>query len=367
MPIVGISQSISRRRFLGAVTAALAATRLDGNALALAQSERTAPGGLPAEGEMPPFAGATGWINASALTPADLRGKAVLVEFWTYTCINWLRTHPYVRAWAEKYKDQGLVVIGVHTPEFPFEKDLDNVRRAVQDTSIGYPVAVDSDYAIWRAFRNRYWPAFYFVDAQGRIRHHQFGEGQYEQSEKIIQRLLAEAGSGSIGPELVSPGGHGIEAAADWANLRSPENYVGYERTENFSSSGGAVLGKRRSYAVPARLGLNHWALSGDWTMERGHATLDAAEGRIAYRFHARDLHLVMGSSSPMRPLRFRVMIDGAPPGADHGLDVDADGGGSVLEPRLYQLVRQSGAIADRTFEIGFLDPGVRAYAVTFG
>jgi thiol-disulfide isomerase/thioredoxin len=367
MPMVGISQSINRRRFFGGAAAALTTTQLGVSALAFAQSGRTAPGGLPVEGKMPSFGGATGWINASPLMSADLRGKVVLVEFWTYTCINWLRTHPYVRAWAKKYEDQGLVVIGVHTPEFPFEKDLDNVRRAVQDMSIGYPVAVDSDYAIWRAFRNQYWPAFYFVDAEGRIRHHQFGEGQYELSENILQRLLAEAGTAGTGPELVSPGGQGFEAAADWANLRSPENYLGYERTENFSSSGGAVRGKGHSYAAPARLSLNHWALSGDWTIESGHAALNAAEGRIAYRFHARDLHLVMGSSSATRPLRFRVTIDGAPPRADHGLDVDPDGGGSVLEPRLYQLVRQSGVIADRTFEIGFLDPGVRAYAFTFG
>jgi thiol-disulfide isomerase/thioredoxin len=322
---------------------------------------------LPTEGEMPSLAGATTWINSAPLTPAGLRGKVVLVEFWTFTCINWLRTHPYVRAWAEKYKDQGLVVLGVHTPEFPFERDVENVRRAVQDMKIGYPIAVDSDYAIWRAFRNQYWPAFYFVDAQGRIRHHQFGEGQYEQSEQVIQQLLAEAGAGGISQELVSVEGQGAEAAADWANLKSPESYVGYDQAQNFSSPGGAVLNKSHTYAVPARLTLNHWGLAGAWTIERGLAALNAPEGRIAYRFHARDVHLVMGSSDQNRPVRFRVKIDGAPVGADHGSDVDAEGQGSVREARLYQLVRQSGAIADRTFEIGFLDPGARAYCFTFG
>ncbi len=361
------SESINRRRFFGAAAGALVATQLGMNASAHAQAARTRAARLPIEGEMPSLAGATEWINYSPLTSADLRGKVVLIQFWTYTCINWLRAHPYVRAWAEKYKDRGLVVLGVHTPEFPFEADVENVRRAIQDMRIDYPIAVDNDYAIWRAFKNHYWPAFYFVDAQGRIRHHQFGEGAYEQSEMIVQRLLTEAGSGGIGGELISVDGHGAEAAPDWANLRTPETYVGYERTGNFSSPGGAVLGKSRTYAAPARLTLNHWALSGDWTMERGLAVLNAAEGRIAHRFHARDLHFVMGSSSPTRPVRFRIRIDGAAPGADHGLDVDAEGWGSVREPRLYQLVRQSGPIADRTFEIEFLDPGVRAYAFTFG
>jgi thiol-disulfide isomerase/thioredoxin len=361
------AESINRRRFFGIAAGGLAATQLGMNASPYAQAAGTRAVRSPIEGEMPSLGSATSWLNSHPLTAADLRGKVVLVQFWTYTCINWLRAHPYVRAWGQKYKDQGLVVIGVHTPEFPFEKDLENVRRAMQDMKIHYPIAVDSDYAIWRAFKNQYWPAFYFVDAQGRIRHHQFGEGQYEQSETVIQRLLVEAGSSEIGPELVSVDGQGAEAAADWANLRSPETYVGYDRAENLSSPGGAVPGKSRTYAAPARLPLNHWALSGDWTIERGLAALNAAEGRIAHRFHARDLHLVMGSSSATRPVRFRVKIDGAAPGGDHGSDVDAEGLGSVREPRLYQLVRQSGAIADRTFEIEFLDPDVRAYAFTFG
>jgi thiol-disulfide isomerase/thioredoxin len=356
-----MSEPINRRGFLGTAAAAFAATQVGMSAPVHAQ------GGLPIEREMPSLTGATGWINSAPLTPAELRGKVVLVQFWTYTCINWLRTHPYVRAWSAKYRDQGLVVLGVHTPEFPFEADIANVRRAVQDMRIHYPVAVDSDYGIWRAFRNQYWPAFYFVDAQGRIRHHQFGEGQYEQSEKVLQALLAEAGAGGIGPELAAVQGHGAEAAPDWGNLRSPESYVSYERAENFASPGGAVLGKSRAYAAPARLSLNHWALAGDWTMEKGLAASNKADARIAYRFHARDVHLVMGSASATRPVRFRVTIDGKAPGADHGTDIDAEGLGSASEPRLYQLVRQSGAIADRTVEIAFLDPGARAYCFTFG
>jgi thiol-disulfide isomerase/thioredoxin len=361
------SESINRRRFFGIAAGALATGQLGMSASVQAQSGRTGPFGLFGDREMPSLAGATGWLNTAPLAPADLRGKVVLVQFWTYTCINWLRAHPYVRAWAEKYKAQGLVVLGVHTPEFPFEKDVENIRRAVQDMRIDYPIAIDSDYGIWRAFRNQYWPAFYFVDSQGRIRHHQFGEGEYGQSEKVLQTLLAEAGAGGISPELVSVDGQGAEAAPDWANLRSPESYLSYERAENFSSPGGAVLGKSRAYAAPARLSLNHWALSGDWTVEKGFAALNKADGRIAYRFHARDVHLVMGSSSSTQPVRFRIKIDGAAPGADHGVDVDAEGMGRVREPRLYQLVRQSRAIADRTFEIEFLDPGARAYCFTFG
>jgi thiol-disulfide isomerase/thioredoxin len=322
---------------------------------------------LPVEGELPSLGGATGWLNSQPLTAAGLRGKVVLVEFWTYTCINWLRTLPYVRAWAEKYKDRGLVVIGVHSPEFEFEKNRDNVRWAAKDMRVDYPIAIDSDYAIWRAFKNQYWPALYFIDAQGRIRHHQFGEGDYEQSETIIQQLLAEAGNGGIGHELVAVDGRGAEAAADWGSLKSSENYVGYERTENFASPGGAVLDKRRVYAVPARLTLNQWALSGDWTTQRQATVLNKGNGRIAYRFHARDLHLVMGPATRGTSVRFRVLIDGHPPGAAHGIDVDDQGNGTVTEQRLYQLIRQPKPIADRQFEIEFLDPGVEAFAFTFG
>jgi thiol-disulfide isomerase/thioredoxin len=322
---------------------------------------------LPIEGELPSLGSATEWLNSPPLTASGLRGKVVLVDVWTYTCINWLRTLPYVRAWAEKYKNQGLVVIGVHAPEFAFEKNIDNVRRAAKEMKVNYPIAIDNDFAIWRALKNEYWPALYFVDARGKIRHHQFGEGEYEQSERIIQQLLAEAGTGGIGHELVSVDARGAEAAADWGSLKSPENYVGYERTENFASPGGAVLDKRRVYAVPARLRLNQWALSGDWTVQKQATVLNKVNGRIAYRFHARDLHLVMGPAVPGTSVRFRVLIDGQPPGAAHGIDVDDQGNGRVTEQRLYQLIRQPKPIADRLFEIEFLDSGVEAFAFTFG
>jgi thiol-disulfide isomerase/thioredoxin len=323
---------------------------------------------LPVEGRMPSLAGATQWLNSPPLTADGLRGSVVLVDFWTYTCINWLRTLPYIRAWAEKYQDHGLVVIGVHTPEFDVEHDLDNVRRAVKDLRVDHPVAVDNDYAIWSAFDNHYWPALYFVDAQGQIRHHRFGEGDYEESEMILQQLLAETGiSGGVGHDLVSVDARGVEAAADWDSLRSPENYLGYERTEYFASSNGAVLDTPHVYAAPARLPLNHWALAGDWTLRRQAVLLNQAEGRITYRFHARDLHLVMGPVARETPVRFRVRIDGQPPGAGHGTDVDDQGDGTVTEPRLHQLVRQPGPVSERTFEITFLDPGVQAYAFTFG
>ena len=321
----------------------------------------------PIESDMPSVGGATGWLNSPPLTTAGLRGKVVLVDFWTYSCINWMRTQPYVRAWAEKYKDRGLVVIGVHTPEFEFEKNVDNVRRAAKDLRVDFPIAIDSDYAIWRAFKNNFWPALYFVDAKGRIRHHQFGEGEYEQSEKLIRQLLAEAGSRAGGNGLVLVDASGAEAAADWANLRSPENYVGYGRTENFASPGGIASGTRRVYDVPARLSLNQWALSGDWTVGKQGTVLHKANGRIAYRFHARDLHIVMGPALPGTSVRFRVLIDGKAPGAAHGLDVDDQGNGVVTQQRLYQLIRQPKPIADRQFEIEFLDPGIEAFSFTFG
>jgi len=322
---------------------------------------------LPIEGEMPSLGGATAWLNSPPLAAAGLRGKVVLIDFWTYTCINWLRTLPYVRAWTEKYRDHGVVVIGVHTPEFSFEHDLENVRRAAKDMRIEYPIAIDNDYAIWSAFNNHYWPALYIVDAQGRIRHHHFGEGEYEQSEMILQQLLAEAGIGGIGYELVSVDARGAEAAADWGDLRSPENYLGDARTENFASPGGAVLDQPRVYAAPARFSLNHWALAGEWTVEREATVLNKANGRIVYRFHARDLHLVMGPAARGTSVRFRVLIDGLPPGEAHGIDVDDQGNGTVTEQRLYQLIRQPKPIADRQFEIEFLDAGVEAFAFTFG
>ena len=331
------------------------------------QPTRPAVISLSVEGELPSLGSTNEWLNSQPLTTADLRGKVVVVEFWTYSCINWLRTLAYVRAWSDKYKDQGLVVIGVHSPEFEFEKDVDNVRRAAKDLGVDFPIAIDSDHSIWRAFKNKYWPALYFVDRQGRIRHHHFGEGEYDRSERVIQQLLAEAGQRGADQGLVAVDPLGVEAAADWGSLKSAENYVGYGRTENFASPGGSVPDRRRVYSTPAQLTLNHWALSGDWTVGRQSAVLNKANGRIAYRFHARDLHLVMGPVARGTSVRFRVLIDGQPPGAAHGVDVDDQGNGTVIEPRMYQLIRQPKPIADREFEIEFLDPGAETFAFTFG
>jgi thiol-disulfide isomerase/thioredoxin len=331
------------------------------------QQLTAAPMRLAVEGQMPPLDGAIAWLNSPPLTRAGLRGKVVLVQFWTYSCINWLRTYPYVRAWAEKYKDAGLVVIGVHTPEFGFEKDLDNVQRAAKELRVSSPIAIDSDYRIWRAFQNQYWPALYFVDAEGRIRHHQFGEGDYEISERVILQLLAEGGSRAVARTPVTVEARGAEAPADWSSLQSPEAYIGYERADGFASPGGALSDRAGVYAAPARLRLNQWALTGDWTIRRQAAALNQSNGRITYRFHARDLHLVMGLGTPGTAVRFRVRIDGQPPGAAHGVDTDADGNGRIGEPRLYQLIRQPGPIRDRDFEIEFLDPGAEAFVFTFG
>jgi thiol-disulfide isomerase/thioredoxin len=325
------------------------------------------PAPLSDEGHLPGFDGATGWLNSPPLTAAGLRGKVVLVDFWTYTCINWLRTLAYVRAWAEKYKDEGLVVVGVHTPEFPFEQNEDNVREAAEDMTVEYPIALDSDYAVWRAFSNQYWPAVYIADAQGRIRHHHFGEGAYMECERVIQQLLREAGRDGIGDDLVSVIPDGFEAQADWTHLESPETYLGYEQAQNFASLGRAELDEPRTYVVPDPLRLNHWALSGDWTIERRASVLNEPEGRIAFRFHARDVHLVMGPPARGTTVPFRVLVDGEPPGGDHGLDVDEQGHGSLSQQRLHQLIRQGGSITDRTFEIAFLAPGAEAYAFTFG
>src|SRR5256886_16069266 len=322
---------------------------------------------LPIEGHVPGFDGATGWLNSPPLTAADLRGKVTLVDFWTYTCINWLRTLAYVRAWAEKYHDRGLVVVGVHTPEFPFERDVDNVRQAAKDMRVRYPIALDSDYAVWRAFSNRYWPAVYIADAQGQIRHHQFGEGYYEECERVIQQLLREAGAEGIGDDLVSVAADGFEAQADWTNLGSAETYLGYGQAQNFASPGGAAFDEPRTSVAPDSLMLNRWALSGDWTIERGASVLNRADGRIAFRFHARDVHLVLRQREPGASVPFRVLVDGEPPGDAHGLDVDEQGHGTLVEPRLYQLVRERRSIIDRTFEITFLAPGVEAYVFTFG
>ena len=313
------------------------------------------------------FAGATTWLNSPPLTLQQLRGKVVLVDFWTYSCINCLRSLPYVKAWAEKYKDQGLVVIGIHSPEFAFEKDVANVKKATADLGVGYPVAIDNDYAIWRSFNNQFWPAHYFIDATGRIRGHHYGEGDYAASEKVIQQLLAEAGHKNIATDVVSIAGQGAEAASNPGAVMSPETYIGYARAENFVSLGGESPETPKTYAAPVNLQLNQWGLQGLWTVGAQQANLDAAGGSIRYRFHARDLHLVLGVGPGAKAVRFRVLIDGKAPGADHGMDTDDQGQGTVTDHRLYQLVRQKGPVVDHTFDIQFLDPGVQAFAFTFG
>jgi cytochrome c biogenesis protein CcdA/thiol-disulfide isomerase/thioredoxin len=332
-----------------------------------AKPEIIADNVLPIEGQLPSLSGAVDWLNSPPLTAEGLRGKVVLVDFWTYSCINCLRSIPYVRSWAEKYKDQGLVVIGVHAPEFAFEKIINNVRQATKDLKVGYPVAIDNDYAIWRAFKNQYWPAHYFIDAQGRIRHHHFGEGEYGQSEKIIQQLLDEAGKSGVSRDVVSVVAKGAEAAADIDNVKSPETYIGYERAENFASPGGAVKDRRHVYFAASQLQLNQWALAGDWKVEEERAVLNEPNGRIIYRFHARDLHLVLGPAANKKPIRFRVLIDGKAPKGDHGADSDDRGNGIITEQRLYQLVRQNESTKDREFQIEFLDSGAEAFAFTFG
>jgi thiol-disulfide isomerase/thioredoxin len=309
---------------------------------------------------------ATAWLNSAPLTAGDLKGKVVLVDFWTYTCINWLRTLPYLRAWAGQYKDQGLVVIGVHTPEFSFEENLDNVRRFADEMGIEYPVAIDNDRAIWRGFANHYWPALYFVDAAGRVREHHFGEGKYEQSETTIRQLLGDAGYRIDRPRAAIEA-RGVEVGADWGSLKSPETYLGHQKAARFASPGGAAKNALQTYSLPARLRLNQWALSGQWTLERAASVLNVAGGRIAYRFHARDLHLILAPTTRGSAVRFRVFIDGQPAGPAHGTDVDDNGYGTVSEQRLYQLVRQTGPIDERHFEIEFLDSGVAAFAFTFG
>ena len=312
--------------------------------------------------------GATAWLNSPPLSAADLRGKVVLVDFCTYTCINWLRTVPYVRAWAARYREQGLVVVGVHTPEFTFEADLDNVRTAIQARGITYSIAIDNNHAIWSGFGNHYWPALYFIDASGRVRNHQFGEGNYDAAESTIRQLLADVGrGGGTRPEPAAIAAQGPEVEADWGSLKSPETYLGHRQAEHFASAGGAVVDARHLYAIPSRLRLNQWALAGEWTVKAEAAALGRAGGRIAFRFHARDLHLVMGPAERRGVVPFRVSIDGRPPGADHGGDVDDLGRGTVTEQRLYQLVRQAGPIVERQFEIEFIEPGLEAFAFTFG
>ena len=354
-----------RRCFLATAAITLAAAQLGIVGCANAQSGATIR--LPAEGSFPALGGATGWLNSQPLTPASLRGKVVLIDFWTYTCVNWRRTLPYVRAWAAKYKDHGLVVIGVHTPEFSFEHNLDNVRWAIQDMKIDYPVAIDNNYAVWNAFNNEYWPALYFIDAKGHVRHHQFGEGEYQQCEAILQQLLKEAGNGGIGQDLVSVDPRGAEVPANVSSLRTPETYTGYGQTENFASPGGAARDKPHVYTLPPRLTLNHWALAGNWIVGKEPVALNQSPGQTAYCFHARDLNLVMGPPARGTSVRFRVLLDGQPPGDAHGADVDSSGNGRVVEQRLYQLIRQAEPTADRQFEIEFLDSGAQVFDFTFG
>jgi hypothetical protein len=322
---------------------------------------------LPFEGRMAGFEGATGWLNSPPIAADELRGTVVLVDFWTYTCINWLRTLAYVRAWAETYRDRGLVVIGVHTPEFPFERDRGNVARAAEEMRVGYPIALDSDYGVWTAFANRYWPAVYIADAEGRIRHHQFGEGEYDECERAIQLLLREAGREDVGDDLVSVSPEGFEAQAAWESLGSPESYLGYEQAHNFASPGDVALDAPHAYDLPGSLSLNQWALAGEWTIGPRASVLSGPEGRIAFRFQARDVHLVLAPPASGASVPFRVLVDGAPPGPAHGLDVDEGGHGAVVHPRLHQLVREPGDVTERTVEIAFAAPGVEAYVFTFG
>jgi cytochrome c biogenesis protein CcdA/thiol-disulfide isomerase/thioredoxin len=322
---------------------------------------------LPDQGPMPELEGAAAWLNSRPVSSKSLRGKVVLIDFWTYSCINCLRALPYVEGWAAKYKDAGLVVIGVHTPEFAFEKERANVEKAVGDLKVTYPVAIDSDYKIWQAFHNEYWPAHYFIDGKGRIRYHHFGEGQYAESEHVIQELLKENGAQSLSGDVINVSGNGAEAAPDSGDARSMETYIGYHRAQNYASAEPIAKDARKSYSLLPRLSLNQWGLAGSWKVGSESAVLEAPSGKIAFRFHARDLHLVLGPSKSGKPIRFMVRLDGTPPGADHGGDTDATGAGTVQGHRLYQLIRQKGPVEDRTFEIEFLDPGVQAFAFTFG
>jgi thiol-disulfide isomerase/thioredoxin len=322
---------------------------------------------LKREGAMPSLDGAVKWLNSAPLSNKDLKGKVVVIDFWTYSCINCLRSIPYVEAWWEKYKDSGLVVIGVHTPEFAFEKDVANVQKSLGDLKITYPVAIDSNYAIWNAFHNEYWPAHYFIDATGQIRYHHFGEGKYDESEEVIQQLLKERDGSLKTAGLVQVTGAGAQAAPDSKDVASPETYIGFERQQHYASPEAIKQDKAQNYSAPVRPTVNQWGLVGNWNVSGEHATLIAAPGKVIFRFHARDLHLVLGPGKNGKPLRFRVKIDGTAPGADHGVDTDESGAGEVKEYRLYQLIRQKGAVEDRTFEIEFLDPGVQAFAFTFG
>jgi cytochrome c biogenesis protein CcdA/thiol-disulfide isomerase/thioredoxin len=347
-------------------TMAMSNTKNDGHAMMMSAAKPA--GNLPVEGEIPSFAGATLWLNSPPLTPESLRGKVVVVDFWTYSCINCLRALPYVESWYQKYKDHGLVVIGVHAPEFAFEKDPSNVRRAVADLKIAYPVALDNDYAIWQAFNNQYWPAHYFIDATGHIRAHHFGEGNYDESEQTIRTLLTEAGQSELPPPgMGGAKAVGVQAPPDEAHDQSPETYVGYRRADNFASPGGFAQDQAHVYSAPVALKLNQWALGGSWNVDPEKAVLGASGGKIEFRFYARDLHLVLGPGGGGKPVRFRVTLDGAAPAANHGADTDSSGAGIIDGQRLYQLIRQSGDVGEHVFSIEFLDPGVQAYSFTFG
>ncbi len=359
-----IGRGQSRRTLIAvALVAAACWSVLADRTIAVAQEPPSIVGSSPLYG----LSGATGWINSKPLTTKELKGKVVLVDFWTYSCINCLRSLPYIRAWANKYKDSGLVVIGVHTPEFDFEKELPNVQKAVQKFGITYPVALDSNHAIWDAFHNEYWPAHYFIDAKGRVRFEHFGEGNYDQSERWIQQLLKEANAKPMPATAVSVRGEGVEAAADSNDVRSPETYIGYARAEHFASPGGIKENREKLYTAPSQPRLNQWGLAGDWVDHQQIAELKSAGGKIVYHFHARDLHLVLGPTTDGKPVRFRVTIDGQAPGENHGVDTDAEGNGVVTGYRLYQLVRQKGAVTDRIFAIEFESPGVQAFSFTFG
>ena len=318
------------------------------------------------EGRSPDFDGAVGWLNSPPLSNKSLRGKVVLVNFWTYSCINSLRELPYMKAWAAKYKDAGLVVIGVHAPEFAFEKDPANVKNAVSELKVAYPVPIDTNHTIWEAFRNEYWPADYFIDAKGRIRYHHFGEGEYEKSERVIQALLKESGATGVDDSIVRISAEGAEAPPG-EDVQSSETYAGYARTENFASPGRMARDSRKTYSPPAALALNQWGLGGSWNAGSESDILASPPGKIVFRFHSRDLHMVLGPAKHGTPVRFKVTLDGAAPGGDHGVDSTVDGSGEVREPRMYQLIRQKGRVQDRTFEIEFLDPGVEVYSFTFG
>ena len=341
--------------------------KLDPSVAPREEPRQTAGGALPVIGTAPSLEGAVTWLNSPPLTMQSLKGKVVVVDFWTYSCINCLRSLPYVEAWAKRYADQGLVVIGVHTPEFAFEKNQANIAAAIKQFGITYPVAVDSDWTIWKAFNNNYWPAHYFIDAQGRIRHEHFGEGEYDQSEQAIRALLAERNGHAVAGALADVKAGGVEAQPDLADARSPETYLGYAKAERFSATTGMVHDQSATYQAPPELGLNKWAISGDWRVGSEAAAVAKPGARVLYRFHARDLHMVLGPPADGRAVPFRILTDGQPPGADHGVDVDAEGRGTVTSQRLYQLIRTNGPVRDRLFEIEFLAPGAEAFTFTFG